>query len=60
MLFNLYPVGNDDTDFRHRRLGIWQNDIYDTPGFDWLIGKGDTRTEGTGPHADHTTKKGNK
>ena len=37
---------------------MWRNDIYDTPGLNWIIGKGDTPTEGTGPHGDHTTKKG--
>ncbi|CAB3986816.1 Zinc metallo ase nas-15 [Paramuricea clavata] len=47
----------DDTDFRDGRFGMWENDIYDTPGLNWIIGKGNTPTEGTGPHGDHTTKK---
>jgi hypothetical protein len=37
---------------------MWDNDIYDTPGLDWILGKGETPTERTGPRGDHTTKKG--
>lgn len=55
---NTLFIDDDDTDFRDKRLGIWENDIYDTPGLDWIIGKTNTPTEGTGPHADHTTKEG--
>ncbi|XP_028405803.1 uncharacterized protein LOC114528384 [Dendronephthya gigantea] len=47
----------DDTDFRNGRFGMWENDIYDTPGLNWIIKKGNTPTERTGPHSDHTTKK---
>ena len=55
---NILSIDYDDTDFRDKSLGIWENDIYDTPGLDWIIGKSKTPTEGTGPRADHTTKKG--
>jgi hypothetical protein len=55
---NCLSADYDDTDFRNGRFGMWRNDIYDTPGLNWIIGKGDTPTEGTGPHGDHTTKKG--
>ena len=51
-------TGTEDTDFRNGQFGMWENDIYDTPGLNWVVRKGDTPTEGTGPHSDHTTKKG--
>ena len=57
-ILNILSIDYDDTDFRKKSLGIWENDIYDTPGLDWIIGKSKTPTEGTGPRADHTTKKG--
>jgi hypothetical protein len=56
--FNPLYTDDDDTDFRNGRFGMWDNDIYDTPGLDWILGKGETPTERTGPRGDHTTKKG--
>ena len=35
-----FYIARSGTDFRNRILGIWKNDSYDTPTFDWRIGKG--------------------
>ena len=53
-------LGPYDADFRDNHLGgLWMNDIYDTPQFDWKTHRGDTRTENTGPSTDHYGSDGN-